>query len=81
MFYKILVIEDENADVPVVLAYLFPHQRKRHGDLDSFLVSVDVVEALAGIDLFTELDLSEEEKLLFESEDTWNNVGRHFETE
>ena len=81
MFYKILVIEDENADVPVVLAYLLPHQRKRHGDLDSFLVSVDVVEALAGIDLFTELDLSEEEKLLFESEDTWNNVGRHFETE
>jgi endonuclease G len=81
LFYKIVIMEDPESDTPVVLAYLLPHQRKRHGDLDSFLVSIDVIEALAGVDFFSQLELSEDEIDLFESEDTWNTVSEHFDTE
>ncbi len=48
MFFKIVVLEDPDPDVeaPIVLAFLFPHQRVRHGEIEDFLVSIDVVEAL-----------------------------------
>ncbi len=54
MFFKIVVLDDPDPDVetPVVLAFLFPHQRVRHGEIENFLVSVDVVEALTGLDFF-----------------------------
>ena len=77
MFYKIVVWEEEGFDKPVILAYLLPHQKVRHGDLDSFLVSVDVIEALAGVDFFNELDDDVEEEL--EGVDTWVNAKEWFE--
>jgi DNA/RNA endonuclease G (NUC1) len=57
MFFKIVVLEDPDPDVetPVVLAFLFPHQRARHGEIENFLVSVDVVEALTGLDFLRRL--------------------------
>lgn len=68
MFYKIVIMEDDNDD-PLVLAFLFPHQRVRHGDLFSFLVTVDVIEAMTGLDFFSELD--DDEEAVLEDTDTW----------
>ena len=62
MFFKIVVREpdrqddpDELHDLPLVLAFLFPHQRQAHGEIEDYLVTVDVIEALTGLDFFNEL--------------------------
>jgi len=56
-----------------VLAFLLPHHREAHGDIEDFLVSVDIIEALTGLDFFSEMK-DEIEKPL-EAEDTWLNWG------
>lgn len=65
MFFKIVILAPEQDgpleenevidDMPRVLAFLFPHQRIPHGDLEDYLVTVDVIEALTGLDFFNEL--------------------------
>jgi endonuclease G len=55
MFYKFVTWIDPDVDEPVFLAFLFPHQRTSHGDIDDFLVSIDVIEALTGHDFFAGL--------------------------
>jgi len=52
MFFKVVVYEKEEQVEPVVLAFLFPHQRKSHGHIEDFLVTVDVLEAIDWIGLF-----------------------------
>lgn len=76
MFYKIVIMEGGESGLPIVLAYLLPHQRVRHGDIDSFLVSVDVIEALTGVDFFKDLDNKDKDWL--EDEDTWNFAKEYF---
>ena len=56
MFYKIVARQDPDVDEAVFLAFLFPHQRVAHGDIEDFLVSIDIIEALAGLDFFADLD-------------------------
>ena len=56
MFYKIVTWEDPEIDEAVMLAFLFPHQRIAHGEIENFLVSVDVKEALTGHDFFADPD-------------------------
>jgi len=70
MFYAV-VIQKPNTDsgLPKVLAFLFPHQRKRAGKLDDFLVSIDTIEALTGLDFFNMLDDTQQDRL--ESTGTW----------
>jgi DNA/RNA endonuclease G (NUC1) len=76
MFYKIVITDwpegarPDGVNHPLVLAYLFPHQRVRHGELDAFLTSVNVIEALAGVDFFQDRD--DEDQL--EDVDTWEWV-------
>ncbi len=79
MFYKIVIWEDPDTEVPVVLAYLFPHQRIKHGVPDDFLVSIDIIEALAGVDFFQDLD-DDKEKWL-ETQDTWKFALQYFKYE
>jgi endonuclease G len=67
MFYKIVVCEYESG--PAVLAFLFPHQRVAHGKIENFLVTVDVIEALTGLDFFSAMEDEAEE--LLEDTDTW----------
>lgn len=74
MFYKIVVIENADSDIPYVLAFLFPHQRVRHGEIHDFLVSVNVIEAISGEDFFRDLGLANERKL--EDIDTWETWMR-----
>lgn len=52
-FYKIVL--DYNDGNPKVLAFLMPHENPNK-PLYTFVVSVDTVEALTGIDFFPELD-------------------------
>ncbi len=72
MFYKIVIYRDRDEVPPIVLAYLFPHQRVRHGELNAFLVSVDVLEALTGLDFLSDLDDLTEASI--EDRDTWENL-------
>ncbi len=65
MFFKIVVLEDPDpdVDVPVHLAFLFPHQRVRHGEIEDFLVTVDVIEALTGLDFLSRMNEGVEQVL------------------
>lgn len=71
MFFKIVVLEDPDPDVPVHLAFLFPHQRVRLGEIEDFLVTVDVIEALTGLDFLSGMDEGVEQVL--EDRDTFEN--------
>ena len=64
MFYKIVVTENNN--IPKILAFLFPHQIKKHGDIQDYLVSVNIIEALTGLDFFPELNDEDMERKFWE---------------
>ncbi|WP_028584364.1 DNA/RNA non-specific endonuclease [Desulfogranum mediterraneum] len=53
MFYKLVITEQEQR--PKILAFLFPHQIKKHGEIDNYLVSVNLIEAMTGLDFFPEI--------------------------
>ena len=76
LFYKLVIMEDPDTGVPKILAFLFPHQRASHGKIEDFLVTVDILEALSGVDFFNELDDATENKL--EDQDTWEVWEREF---
>jgi len=70
MFYKIVIKKPVTGEqIPKVLAFLFPHQREKHGDIEDFLVSVDIIEALTGLNFFNSLEEDTEDRL--EKTDTW----------
>ena len=47
-------------DDRIFLAFLFPHQRVSHGEVEGFLVSIDVIEAMVGVDFIADLEDSAE---------------------
>lgn len=59
-FYKVLI--DNNSGKTKMIAFLMPHENSKK-PLYDFVVSVDDVEALTGIDFFPELEDSLENKL------------------
>ena len=64
MFFKIVIFYADT-EQPTVLAFLFPHQRVVHRlggqpAFPHFLVSVDLVEAMTGLDFFQGLTEAEE---------------------
>ena len=68
MFYKIVIEEQTSSKV---LAFLFPHQRVAHGEIEDFLVSIDVIESLTGFDFFPNLEEHLESEI--EDRDTSEN--------
>ncbi len=54
MFFKIVITE--SVGKPKILAFLFPHQIKKHGDIQDYLVSVNLIEAMTGLDFFPDLN-------------------------
>jgi len=76
MFYKIVIIDNPDTGIPIVLAFLFPHQRSVHGKIEDFLVTVNVIEALTGEDFFITLGGQTEKRL--EDQDTWEIWQRQF---
>jgi len=69
MFFKIVITETEGK--AKVLAFLFPHQIKKHGDIQDYLVSVNLIEAMTGLDFFPDLHTEEWEQ--GERKSTWEN--------
>lgn len=59
-FYKVLI--DNNSGTPKVLGFLMDH-KDSNKPLYKFVVSIDKIEALTGIDFFPELDDAIEQKL------------------
>lgn len=59
-FYKVLI--DNNTGKPKTIAFLMPHQDSNK-PLYEFVVSIDEIEVLTGIDFFPELDDAIENKL------------------
>ncbi|MCK8480081.1 DNA/RNA non-specific endonuclease [Psychroserpens algicola] len=59
-FYKVLI--DANSGKTKVIAFLMPH-KDSNKPLYEFVVSVDEIEALTGIDFFSELDDTIEQQL------------------
>jgi endonuclease G len=60
-FFKILL--DEEAGQPRMLAFIMPQEVKGDEQLTVFLVSVDLVEHLTGLDFFSDLEDTLEERL------------------
>jgi hypothetical protein len=56
-----------------VLAFLFPHERTRRGELEDLLASIDLIEALTGLGFFGGVNISAEEEAAFEAENTVGN--------
>jgi endonuclease G len=69
MFYKIVAWEAPSQDDPMILAFLFPHQRVSHGEIQDFLVTINVLEAMTGLDFFP--DLEDDTEATLEDRDTW----------
>ncbi|MFB9057237.1 DNA/RNA non-specific endonuclease [Mariniflexile ostreae] len=59
-FYKILI--DNNTDKIKMIAFLFPHENSKK-PLHEFVVSVDSIEKLTGIDFFPQLEDTLENRL------------------
>lgn len=59
-FYKVLI--DNNSGSTKMIAFLLPHENSNQ-PLYTYVVSVDEIEALTGIDFFPELDDAIEDKL------------------
>ena len=61
-FYKIVVFKAKDNKPRRVFAFLFPHDfpcKKRKVKIENFLVSVDIIEALTGLDFFSEANFDE----------------------
>jgi len=78
VFWKIVIEETFTPEEPRVLAFLLPHQRVSHGDLTDYLVSVDIIEQLTGLNFFS--DLSEAQQEQIERTDTCANWNAYFNT-
>lgn len=69
-FFKLVIWEDADGK-PQALAFLLPHHREPHpyAEPEHFLVTVDVIEGLTGLDFFRELDEKIERRI--ESQGSW----------
>lgn len=76
MFFKLVISDQFTPDEPRVLAFLLPHQRVAHGEIQHFLVSIDILEAMTNLDFFQELDDVAEAKI--EDADTWTYWEAYF---
>ncbi len=88
LFYKMVITKD-STDALQVLAFLLPHHTyeklehmERHGEMprhehiEAYLVSVDIIEALTGLDFFQALEDDQEHAL--EKKDTWETWVAHY---
>lgn len=72
MFYKIVTFPKTEEKPMRTLAFMFTHQKVRHGRIQDFLTSVDIIEAMTGLDFFPETKIDE-------NIDTWHVWEEWFE--
>ncbi len=53
MFFKIVLTKTDGK--PTVLAFMFPHQIKKHDDIQDYIVSINLIEAMTGLDFLWDL--------------------------
>jgi len=70
MFFKIVITE--TGGKPKVLAFLFPYQIKKHGEIQDYLISLNLIEAMTGLDFFPDLHSTEWEE--GEPKSTWEKL-------
>jgi len=75
-YFQIIAVKETEVDFPMVAAFLLPHHRVKHGEIQDYMVSVDVLEALTGLDFFSNLD--DETENWLEDADTFENWGGYF---
>lgn len=73
MFYKIVTIEAD--DGPQALCFLFPHLKLKRHNLVQYLVSIDYLEALTGLDFFAEDDRFD---VIYERTSSKQRFDEHF---
>ncbi|CAM2008815.1 DNA/RNA non-specific endonuclease [Acanthopleuribacter pedis] len=61
MFFQIVIWEEEGQ--PVFEAYLLPHHQKAHGEIEDYLVSIRHIEAMTGLNFFSDLSLGDKERI------------------
>jgi len=65
MFYQILIMNNPDETVPGVLAFLFPHFKEKQDPHDNiiynYLVPVNFIETITGLDFFNEFTLIDQE--------------------
>jgi endonuclease G, mitochondrial len=71
MFFQVVAIQQDGTDVPLVLAFIFPHYRKKGQSIEDYLTTVDTIESATGLDLFNKL--SEQKQDALERQGTWKN--------
>ena len=66
-YYQVLIYFDDEKNEHVTAAFLFPHVKEKkdlpYDDLIKYLVPIDSVEMLTGLDFFPKLDDSEEDEI------------------
>ena len=77
MFFKIIIMEVDS--VPKIAAFLFPHFSETHGVITDYLVSIDIIESLTGLDFFTDLEMSGKEIWEMERKSTYNTWKSFFQ--
>jgi DNA/RNA endonuclease G (NUC1) len=71
IFFQVVAIQPQGSELPLILAFVFPHYRKRGQSIDDFLTTVDTIEAATGLNLFSKL--SDAQQDLLERQGTWKN--------
>ena len=65
MFYQILIMNNPDETLPEVLAFLFPHFKEKQDPPDNiiynYLVPVNFIETITGLDFFNEFTLIDQE--------------------
>jgi len=65
LFYKIVITDSGNINQPYILAFLFPHFKSKadvkETNIFKYLVTVDYIEAITGLDFFKNIDTSDQE--------------------
>ena len=75
MFFQIVAVPGGTDGDLQVIAFLIPHQREPRGRLADFVVPVDVIEAMTGLNFFPELDQELQTRLKSgDAQQTWNLV-------
>ena len=62
MFFQIIIWEQTTGE-PAWEAYMMPHHQSNHGDIKEQRVSIRHIEAMTGLDFFSELELGGAERI------------------
>ncbi len=67
MFYKVVIMDGADGQPPHVLAFLFPHFKNKadvkDGSIFHYLVSIDYLEAITGLDFFNTYSNGDQKKI------------------